>query len=60
MKKFSPFNQAMAGLRTRYSFCRNPPPGGEDELVEGLPGAPNKGSNTLIPFPLISQIQTSA
>ena len=36
----------MAGPRTCCSFCPNPPPSGKDELVEGLPRAPTKGSNS--------------
>ena len=57
---FLPFNQAIAGPRTYRSLCRNPPPGGEDELIGGPPGAPTKGSNTPTPFPPISRAQTLA
>ena len=48
----------MAGPRTRHSLCRNPPPGNEDELVGGPPGALTKGSNTSTPSPPVSWTQT--
>ena len=44
----------MAGAHTRCSPRRNPPPGGEDEPAEGLPGAPTKDSNTPTLFPPVS------
>ena len=50
----------MAGPRTCRSFRRNPPPGGEDKLAGGLPGAPTKGSNTSTLSPPISWVQTPA
>ena len=50
----------MAGLRTRRSPRRNPPQGGEDELVGGPPEAPTKGSNTPTPSPPTSRAQTPA
>ena len=50
----------MAGPRTRRSPRRNPPPGGEDELAGGPPGAPTKGSNTPTPSPPVSRAQTPA
>ena len=50
----------MAGPRTRRSPRRNPPPGGEDELVGGPPGAPIEGSNTPTPSPPASWAQTLA
>ena len=49
----------MAGPRSRRSPRRNPPPGGEDELAGGPPGAPTKGSNTPTPSPPVSRAQTS-
>ena len=39
----------MAGGRSRRSLHRNLPLGGEDEPVEGPPGAPTKDSNTPTP-----------
>ena len=48
----------MAGACIRCSLYRNLSPGGKDERVKGLPGAPTKGSNTLTPFPPVSQAQT--
>ena len=36
----------MAGPRTRYSPCHNPPPGVEDKLAGGPPRVPNEGNNT--------------
>ena len=50
----------MAGPRSRRSPRRNPPPGGEDELAGGLPGAPTKGSNTPTPYPPVFWAQTPA
>ena len=50
----------MIGPRTRCSPCRNPPPGGEDELTGGPLGAPIEGSNTPTPFPPVSWAQTPA
>ena len=50
----------MAGPRTRCSLRRNLPPGGENELAGGLPGAPTKGSNTPTPSPPASRAQTPA
>ena len=50
----------MAGPRIRRSLWRNPPPGGEDELVRSPPGAPTKGSNTPTPSPPVSWAQTPA
>ena len=50
----------MAGARTCYSSCHNPPLNGKDELVGGPPGAPTKDSNTPTPFPLVSWAQTPA
>ena len=48
----------MAGPRICCSFRRNPPSGGEDELVRGPPGALTKGSNTSTSSPPISWVQT--
>ena len=59
-EEVSTFNQAMTGPRTRRSPRHNPPPGGEDELAGGLPGAPTKGSNTSTPSPPVSRAQTPA
>ena len=50
----------MAGPRSRRSPRRNPPPGGEDELTGGPPGAPTEGSNTPTPSPPASRAQTPA
>ena len=50
----------MARPRTRRSLCRNPLPGGEDELVGGLLRDPTKGSNTPTPSPSVFQAQTPA
>ena len=50
----------MAGPRSRRSPRRNPPPGGEDELAGGPPGAPTEGSNTPTPSPPVSRAQTPA
>ena len=50
----------MAGPRTRRSPRRNPPPGGEDELAEGPPGASTKGSHTPTHSPTISRALTLA
>ena len=50
----------MAGPRSRRSPCRNPPPGGEDELARGPPGALTKGSNTPTLFLPVSRAQTLA
>ena len=50
----------MAGPRTCQSPRNNPPLTGEDELARDAPGAPTKGSNTLIPSPAISSTQTPA
>ena len=50
----------MAGPRTRRSPRRNPPPGGEDELARGLPGAYTEGSNTPTPSPPVSRAPTPA
>ena len=48
----------MAGARNCHSFCRNPPPGGEDEPAGGSPGSPTKDSNTPTPSPPVSWAQT--
>ena len=50
----------MAGPRTRRSPRRNPPPGGEDELAGGPPGAPTEGSNTPTHSPAVSRAPTPA
>ena len=50
----------MAGPRTCRNPRRNPPPGGEDELASGPSEAPNKGSNTPTPSPLVFRAQTPA
>ena len=50
----------MAGPRTRRSPRRNPPPGGEDELAGGPPGAPTEGSHTPTHFPAVSWAPTPA
>ena len=48
----------MVGPRTYCSLCRNPPPGGKDELIGGPTGAPTKGSNIPTPSPPTSRAQT--
>ena len=50
----------MAGLHTRHSLRRNPPPGKKDELVGGPSGVPIKNNNTPTPFPAVSRAQTPA
>ena len=50
----------MAEPYTCRSPCHNLPPGGEDELVKGLPRAPTKDSNTFTPSLAVSLAQTSA
>ena len=50
----------MAGPRIWRSPCRNPPPGAEDKLAEGLPRAPSEDSNTPTLFPPVSWAQTPA
>ena len=52
-KKFSSFNQAMAGPRTCHSSCCNLPLGGEDELTKGPPKAPIEASNTSTHSPAV-------
>lgn len=48
----------MAKSPTSHNLCYNPPLGSEDELVEDLPEAPTKGSNTPTLSLVISQAQT--
>ena len=50
----------MAGPRTRRSPHRNPPPGGEDEVAGGPPGAPTEVNNTPTYSPAVSWAPTPA
>ena len=43
-----------------YSSCRNLLLGGEEKLIQGLPGASTKEKNTSTSSPIISQVWTPA